>query len=490
MKLAILLFSIFSSLSFAEDIFRYKDGQCLNDKGEKGLNLKTIGQCGDLTNTNLSGINLSKVDLRGSNFTNAKLEKTIFTGSDLTDINFSEAELIGAQLHKVILNRTKFKDAVLDRANLTEITANETDFTNASFHSASIGSITCTACNFKRADFIQTELLYSSFTKSNFDEVNFRRTTLSENEFSNSSALKSFFFDSTLERITFKNVSLAQSSFSNSRIKATNFISADCSKCDLTSGAFLNSLIQNSSFNNSYYNSNSVLPFSSEEIKSHKMIFIRKPKTLIIYYINNKEFAQTMVKKLSPMIEFTEISFTGTLDPGLPNLTPYDNVIYFASSYPNSIGQTLLKQLDSFVKNGGTLITTNLFLFSATAAESKDINLMRTDTTDHVALGFTSKEGSDLIRSSRAYTQLPKIIIFDAASVFSGQNSLSTHSDNKILLRDPNGSPALIERELGKGLVYQFSFSCEYEMSCNLEIDYLKLYEDMMNESIFRKAAL
>jgi hypothetical protein len=118
---------LFATAAMAEDQgFRVdpSSGQCMNDRGDLGLNPKYVGECGelagaDLANAELQGVNLRGADLRGANLTGAYLNGADLRGAVLSGANLTGAYLYKADLRGSTLRQTRFLSTHLSGADLT-----------------------------------------------------------------------------------------------------------------------------------------------------------------------------------------------------------------------------------------------------------------------------------------------------------------------------------------------------------------------------------
>lgn len=97
----------------------------------------------NMSNWNLSGLDMQRADLQGAGFYQASLNRTNLADANLQRTLFNEAELDNANLSNVRLQRATLSHASLRGANLSGATldavlGNYADFTNADFSNASL----------------------------------------------------------------------------------------------------------------------------------------------------------------------------------------------------------------------------------------------------------------------------------------------------------------------------------------------------------------
>ncbi len=118
----------------------------------------------DLTEIDLSGVNLSEADLNGAN-----LSRSNFIGADLHGALLRKANFIGANL-----NRANLRETILFGATFVEADLIEADLTRAHLTSAII-----TGANLSRADLTSAKLTGADLTRANSYRTQFSKANLS-----------------------------------------------------------------------------------------------------------------------------------------------------------------------------------------------------------------------------------------------------------------------------------------------------------------------
>ncbi len=121
----------------------------------------------------LTGADLSRLDLRGCDFSNAFLE-----GVDLSDSDLSQANLAGCALMRSTLHRTVFASADMLEANLGQVECREARFADAQmrgciFYQARLEDTILENCTVEDADFSEASLVGCDITGSVFDRGRF-----------------------------------------------------------------------------------------------------------------------------------------------------------------------------------------------------------------------------------------------------------------------------------------------------------------------------
>lgn len=107
------------------------------------------------TNANLSRVNLSKLDCKYADFTNAELRGTVFSGANLPGAKFTGAKLDEAVLSTAQLQTAKFQNAQLSKAHFSAARLEEANFDGATmldvdFSNAYLESVTFTGVEQKQ----------------------------------------------------------------------------------------------------------------------------------------------------------------------------------------------------------------------------------------------------------------------------------------------------------------------------------------------------
>jgi len=121
-----------------------------------------------LNHTNLSGVNLERV-----NFTDGSL-----VGSDLTGARITDADLIGTDLTDAILLEIESSNVLFNFANLTRANLSGSRFTNASFHKAKLTHTNFTGAQLQNANFTKAKLDNTIFIEAQLEDADFRNMDL------------------------------------------------------------------------------------------------------------------------------------------------------------------------------------------------------------------------------------------------------------------------------------------------------------------------
>ena len=174
-------------------------------------------------NTNLSGserqvqINLTAVDLQGSDFANVILHNGKFKASPLRRVDFSGADLTGSSFEVIDAHEANF-----DGANLTDCNFSVTDLTGASFRN-SILVRTDLNMSGQGAKFIDVTLVDVKFSKTDLRKTTFENCAFNGVDF-NLCDLRGICFEGlTFTGVRFNKSALNTVSFKEATLRNVSF---------------------------------------------------------------------------------------------------------------------------------------------------------------------------------------------------------------------------------------------------------------------------
>jgi uncharacterized protein YjbI with pentapeptide repeats len=112
----------------------------------------------------LSGANLSGVNLKGANLSRVNLDEASLIGTNLIVANLSEASLLGADLPEAQLNHAAVTMANLSRANLGGANLRSASLGGANLSWADLGGADLSGANLNAATLVNTNLEKASLT--------------------------------------------------------------------------------------------------------------------------------------------------------------------------------------------------------------------------------------------------------------------------------------------------------------------------------------
>ncbi len=488
----ILFFLSLNISAFSEDLgYRYKDGKCVNEKGQQGLNPKTIGQCGDLSYVQLSGINMSPFDLSGSNFSNSVLEKTVFSKTKLRDINFEGANLKGAFFSNSELKSVLFKNADLSGATFADAVVEDADFSKTLFRNTQLSFKTCDRCNFDEAYLDGSEIFYAQIKSSSFKNTRFENVQLEEVQILDTNMQKLGVSNSFIVNTTFSNCDLAQSTLLNTGFPKSIFKEINFKSANFLNAVMLESKFISSIFTDSYFTSDSKFPFSREEALKLGMKLVVKPKALVYSYDRYDPYISELLKGLSPF-DITKIVNKGEGVLDIPaNLAEYSFILFSARDSSNNIKPDFLQKMMNFVKAGGTFFSSAGFSYAAAEVAPKGLVLLpiesglRGSLLNIVPEDFSAQKSPELMGVSQIMRPSTVEVYVLGAGLREEQDGFKA----EVLLRDTSSNqPALVKSGMGKGLIYQVGFFCDSRYpSCSPTKDIIKIYQNTVLDSMLKK---
>jgi uncharacterized protein YjbI with pentapeptide repeats len=219
---------------------RFSEQPDLSGADLSSLNL----QGANLIGANLSRCNLSSVNLSGAYLSCANLSGAYLTETNLSQANFSKADLTKADLSFANATRTIFIEA-----NLSRTTAIETVFTEANLSFTDLNRANFTSADFQdanltRANLIEANCTYSNFrgcnlsqaiaSESSFREANLIEARLSKADFSFANLIEANLRRSNLSQVILIEAKLRGANLREALLRKSNFCRASLGGADLT----------------------------------------------------------------------------------------------------------------------------------------------------------------------------------------------------------------------------------------------------------------
>jgi Uncharacterized low-complexity proteins len=126
-----------------------------------------------LSKIDLDGINLRKADLAGACLSGTQLKKSDFSEANLKRADLDRTDLTGANLSGADLYKADFKRSTLVKANLSISELARTDFFRANLSGANLSG-----ANLNRADLSETNLSQANLQGANLSRANLDRANL------------------------------------------------------------------------------------------------------------------------------------------------------------------------------------------------------------------------------------------------------------------------------------------------------------------------
>jgi uncharacterized protein YjbI with pentapeptide repeats len=191
--------------------------------------------CIDLTGENLTGVDLSGCYLEGVNFTDC----------DLTKANLTGAILAGANLTNAILHQTNCQGANIGASDLTDA-----DFTEANLEKAQLGG-----ANYTRTKFIRCLMSEINYLDSTFEQTMFDGSTMKQSNFINPVFNECSFLTTDLTQANFVKGQFTQANFEQAILDGANFVEATAEYANFTKAQMINSrFVGGCNLTNSHFN--------------------------------------------------------------------------------------------------------------------------------------------------------------------------------------------------------------------------------------------
>lgn len=196
----------------------------------------------DLTGADLSGLNLSD-----ANFEEAFLECVDFSGATLSGVNFTGAVLARANLSGAQLEGATLVEANLGAADLRGIHAKGANLTGAILAGANLDAARFVNATLDRVDFSDAVIGKADFTGVTVSRAFFMKTDLAGATFTRATLREVLFFEVSVEGVNFSEACLEKSVFLRSRGTRALFHDADLENlrfvetCDFRDASFARS---------------------------------------------------------------------------------------------------------------------------------------------------------------------------------------------------------------------------------------------------------
>jgi uncharacterized protein YjbI with pentapeptide repeats len=238
--------AIFAQSSWAQGepvAYSYNNelNQCLDAYGVSGHNPNFVGECGDLSNQDLTYASLNwgfPWIIKGMVFKNTTLKSATFENAEFTGVDFSGADLSNADFKASVFKRCIFKNANWEKSMLFQTNLEKANLSGADFKEAWLQKVNFKGADLSNADFRNAHLQIANLTNSNLSGANLSETWISGGD-------------------------LSHSDLSDADLSRTKLFGATLDGADTTG----------TNFKGSFYDEDTVLPFSEAHGKALGMIF-------------------------------------------------------------------------------------------------------------------------------------------------------------------------------------------------------------------------
>lgn len=463
--------------------FRYKNGECVDNSGAKGLNPGYIGQCGNLDRTTIANVDFSKQDLSGSSIQSADLQRSSLTGADLTGVNFSGTDLSGVDFNEAKVHGTIFSTAVMVNAHLAGADVKDARFDNVNFSGAVLSYMKFPGSSFAGSNFagatmdyvemIGADLQGAILEKTNLhdavlDRAILDKANLAGTDLHNASLTEVSANGAILKGANLRAAKLNKAMLKTADLRLVQFDSADLSNADLSGSdirkaVFNGAAVTGANFAQAKYDKKTVLPFSKEEADKFGMVLGGSGKMLVIFDtagISNN--AGVISLKNYFTAQGSEIEFSSQLSDQFTganmNLDDYSVILHVPSiNYSRDMPVAGQKAIVQYVNNGGTYFGTQYVGYMVKAygylKELKDLIFIGYDAYKYEVADLKPSSGKENHPLLEGLGKMTKTWYYSESQI----TSFSVNPAEVILVSGSQ-SPLLIERQVGAGRALNTTF--------------------------------
>lgn len=463
--------------------FRFKDGRCVNDAGQLGLNPSHLGPCGDLRNVILSRLDLDDIDFRGSLFDNSDLQDSTFRGANLQAVHFKDANLSGVNLENTVLHATDFTRAILINSRMAGADVQNSNFSSANLSGALLsyfdlkgnrftGTI-FTGAVLDHVDFSGANLTDALLTNANLKETKFDNADITNANFANADLTKASLQRARGDMANFNQATLRFAQLENGSFKAAKFRScpmdeanlnqANFNASDMRNASLKNVLTQGSVFTGVKISKKTILPFSEEHAREQGMILIRGGPLFIIGDKTKEDIQLLKTFLVSEGVEVTISSGLQSQFKGTENLDAFSAVLHLiGNDYVEDMPEAGQQALMAFVNSGGTYIGTQWagYMIRQRSAFAKMRDLVLIDYTSATDIPLVLS----LVTEKRSHPLLDGIDTMISVNQYGAPGLFRFTSNPSVtLMKDAAGVAAVAVRELGIGKIVGFAFTPTFD---------------------------
>lgn len=384
----IFSFTVWANKQAVDKGFRFKDGKCVNEQGQEGLNPSYFGQCGDLRGVRLEhfelvGLDLSGSDYSGSNLTDIHFENTIIdhvsfkaariSGSDFSDAIVREADFSESRLRNNAMSVKSFQNTSFESADLAESMLSYVRFEGVNLRGALLQR-----ANLEEAVFSDCDLSGVDFTGAILNEANFTNIVLKDAVFSIASLVGTIFHRSLLikakmngvdlTRADLREASLMESDLSGAILTEANFEKANLSLSHLMNADLSRTNLQQTILTAAKANKKTLFPFNDEERERRGVIMQLVKRVFVLW--NQKERESYDIKSLVDFLTYKGLEVTLSSKAveefaGFSDQEVYDSVLLLYGFAPFvDIPLAGQQALVKFVEKGGTFLHTEWVVYA------------------------------------------------------------------------------------------------------------------------------
>lgn len=188
----------------------------------------SVHMSGSCFNCDLSDRDLSRLTMRGSNFSHSDFNHSNLSGSKIYQTNLSETNFNKAFLMKVVGVEVNFAKADLQDATLTEASLASSTFFKANLKRADLTRGTFSQSDFSRANLKSADAPNANFTGARFVGAILKHTNFINANFTNADLTNAKFGDADLSGAIFSGANLSGADLSEVKTLSQGQISGSC----------------------------------------------------------------------------------------------------------------------------------------------------------------------------------------------------------------------------------------------------------------------
>ena len=461
------------TVASAKDLgFRYRDGACVNDKGEKGLNPRFFGQCGDLQRLVLARFSLDEMDLSGSVFSGSDLQETSFERADLTGTNFSNSVLSGVSFAGANIIGTSFRGSRLKNIRINDAKLENIDFAEADLTGNQFSYVSFVNCRFMKANLEAVKLEAVEFLNNDLSEANMasimavsttfrggtlQKANLTAANLSQAKVMSVNLKAAKLKAATIRGADLSSSSLLEAdlrRIKGEgcNLSGSDLRGADIRSAVLADANADQTRWEGALYSKDTQLPFKNPEKMG--LIFKAAAKVFILWDTMDENVTKARETLVAEDFEVTVPDKSWYQYSGA-SLQDYSLVLHLVGDdYEESMPMAGQKALVDYVKAGGTVVETEYISYAP------DYNPGLTDLALFKSSYSYQDDRAEFVAERKADPLLQGVSAFDFTEDFCDGGLREFNSNPSMaLMETADGIPIVAVRPLGKGRVVGLAFA-------------------------------
>ncbi len=167
--------------------------------------------------SDFSGANLRDADLTGAMLNNVIMNRSNLIRATLNKAKLSKSRLVGANLSSAQLIAADLRQAILESASLSGAELGEAKLTSANLHSARLGQVKAVGGDFSFAKLTQSNLQAADLSRANLSNANLRQADLSSTKL----------FKANLRNAQLQNAKLRNANLSAADLRGANLAGAD-----------------------------------------------------------------------------------------------------------------------------------------------------------------------------------------------------------------------------------------------------------------------